>query len=168
MRRTGIAQFLSELLASFLELVRLWVVGVFRLSTLANCKRHVPIVCRRGRRKTSLLVHNGHVASREDTLLASPLVATTPPCSSLAWYPYQIITGYHTVGIHVLSNLDAILRLQGQVTGIGRCICVHGRGKTEDWRDLGISWRGLRGLRLHWNMLIVQIGFLINRRIVHL
>lgn len=164
-RRTGIAQFLSELFASFLHLVLLWVIGVFRLSTLADSKRHVSIVCRRGRRNSSLLIHNVHIASREDTLLASPLVATTPPCLSLASYPYHGKGEYRTVVIHVLGNLDAILRLQGQVTRIGRCVCVHGRGETEDRRDLGIGWRGLRGLAC---VLIMRVGFLTHRRIGHL
>jgi hypothetical protein len=36
------------------------------INRLANCKRHVPIVCRRGRRNASLLVHDVNVASRED------------------------------------------------------------------------------------------------------
>lgn len=135
------------------------------MSTLADCKRHVSIVCRRGRRNTSLLIHNVHVASREDTLLASPLVATTPPCLSLALYPYRVTGEYHTVVIHVLRNLDAILGLQSQVTGIGRCVCVRSRGQTKDWRDLGISGRGLRGLAC---ILILRVGILIYRRIGHL
>lgn len=66
--------------------------------------------------------------------------------------------------VYFLSNLDTIMRLQVQVTRVGRFEFVHGHRQTER-RGLEIRRRRLRGRA---GILIVQRGFLVHRHIGHL
>lgn len=167
---TSITQLLAELLSTLLKLALLRRVmgGIRGRSALADIQRHVPVVgARRGRNRCrSLLIDHIYVASGEDTFHTSSLIATTPPWKyRLAQAPWFIARPEHTVVVHVLNDLNAVIRLQCQVARIRGCVCIQRRGEREDGRDLRVGWRrlGRRG-----DISIVERGFLIEGGVGHL
>lgn len=160
--RTSIAQLLAELFTALLELALLsWLVRVRGRSTLADVQRHVSVVRSRRHSSRSLLFNDIHIGPGENTLHASTLVATAPPYKRVS-FDLKLtlaIRVKHTVLVHVLDDLDAIIRCQRQVALVGRGIGIQGCSETKDRRDLGVSRRGLR----RWGgILVVQLGFLIE------
>ena len=74
-------------------------------------------MCRHG----VLLIHDCHIASREYALHASTFIAAFRP-----------------VCIHELCDEDAVIRENGEITGIRWMVFVEGGG----YGERGRSWRG--------------------------
>ena len=80
-----------------------------------------------------------------------------------------ISNGSRTVVVHMFQNLDPVIRLQGQVTGVSGSIRIESRSRGQGRRCLSVSrgryrWAGI--LLSRGRCLLVQcgIGKLVRRR----
>lgn len=163
---TRIAQFLAKLLAILLKFALLLrLIGSWARPALANSQRHISVIGRRRRRiDASLLLQRLDITLGEDTLRASTLVATAPPCRRMlaldsCCNPHS---PKHTVNIHMLQDYDSIIRRQRQIAFISWSVCPHRRGKAQRrrGRSLRVCWRCLRR---RGGVLIVHRGLFVQR-----